>query len=144
MIAAATVPWTDKTWAGYLIVEQRSGSTFNPATGAWEAVGQPLQPADLNRLMVRPGPPMSFASITPWPFAGFARLWADVGDKIDGDQVVAFWLKLDKQGNFAAPGDLPPVWMDLSPAGLIVYPDGAVMKPAATGPGPSPAVPGSI
>lgn len=120
MIAAIAIPYNAAAPPGYLIVEQRSGAIFDPVTGLWHDPGAtPLTPATWTPLIVGPKATLAFASLTTWPIGNFARLWANVGDVIPGDQIVAIPFGFDPTG---APYPITGAWpvpLDLSAAGRI-------------------------
>lgn len=99
MIAARTVADTAPAPTGFLIADERSRAVFNPDTRDWEPFTGPLQAADWARLVVGPQTARKFASLTTWPVKGLLLLWADLGDDLPGDLIVAIPFGYDPQGN---------------------------------------------
>lgn len=123
MIATRCIPVNSAAPTGYILAERRSGQVFNPSTGAWQPWTKPLAPADWPPLVVRDNSP-TFATLAPWPFAAgvsatWVLLWANLGDAIPGDQVVAFPVGWDSKGNpYLIPGTWP-IDLEISESGRV-------------------------
>ena len=134
MIACATIAMNSSAPVGFVIADQRSLQVFDPIAGKWSPVPTLLTPAAQAALVIGKDT-TGKARFFCWPFAlgatgvGYWLLWADLGEVVPGDQIVAFAYGYDAHGNPYPLLGWPPVPLRLSDSGRRGA-DGWTMLPA--------------
>ena len=149
MIACATIAMNSSAPVGFLIADQRSCQVFDPVAGKWTPTTTLLAPAAAAALVIGKDT-TGKARFFPWPSVigssgvGYWLLWADLGEIVPGDQIVAFPYGYDANGHPYPLMGWPTVPLRLSDSGRRGS-DGWTMLPApgvtASAPATTPPVP---